>query len=114
MRFDLLVIRPMIIFRQKSENLHRKSQKQISTERWSMRVGFELCLLRSRSTGGARRAPRAQIKGNIRPAMAEIHRFQIRRRMMADITGSERKPQLLEILLEILLGVLAGQQTRAD
>ena len=29
-------------------------------------------------------------------------------------TGSEQKPQLLEILLEIPLGVLAGQLTCAD
>jgi len=33
---------------------------------------------------------------------------------MEELTGSERNPRLLEILLEIPLGVLADQQTRAD
>jgi len=33
---------------------------------------------------------------------------------MEELTGSERNPRLLEISLEIPLGVLADQPTRAD
>jgi len=41
-------------------------------------------------------------------------KFQTMKDSRTRNTGSERNPRLLEISLEIPLGVLADQQTRAD